>query len=191
MNAIDLRDDRLGAGTTFTLPFLFRGMSIIAFAIAWPLSIATSPPSTIANTLAAVGLVLAIIVGYRRHGTVCVRVGAAGAFFGGALLVALYSAGAASVWQAPVETMHPFDQFGAFLVGTVLSVILPVVLGVLLLLLRAWTWSAHDGIIYQATDRAAPAEDHPCPSELSVVASDSATGHRTDGCAGATHRGTA
>ncbi|HET6883579.1 MAG TPA: hypothetical protein VFI31_25730 [Pirellulales bacterium] len=151
MKAHEPHDDAFDNARTFSLPFLFRIISMIAFAISWPLSIANSPPYVLTRTLAAIGFVLALVVGYRRHGPLFVRVGIGIAFFGGALSVAVYSGSAASVWQAPSEGRHPFDDFGGFLAGTVLVLVFPIVLGILVLLLRAWTWSAHDRMIYTSS----------------------------------------
>ncbi|MGH7140714.1 MAG: hypothetical protein ACREHD_33700 [Pirellulales bacterium] len=124
-------------------------VSIVAFVIAWPLSIANTSPQNVAMTIIGLGVVLAVIVGYRRHGSTFVRIGAAAAFFAGALVVAFFSASAASVWQGPTEPVHPLDELGNFLTGFVLLLTFPAVLAVMLLLLRAWTWSAHDRMIHR------------------------------------------
>lgn len=150
-------DDGFGVRATFSLSLLFRATAIIAFLIAWPVSMATSPPDVLAATLVGIGIVLATIVGHRRHGAGRVRIATASRFLAGVLLIALYSACAASALQSvpPQEPRHPFDEIPSAVMAIALVLLLPVMLGIMVLLLRAWTWSAHDLTIRLADERRA------------------------------------
>ncbi len=159
MNAREEIEGNRPTRATFSLPFLFRIMSLVALAIAWPLWIATMPPHTIMMLFAGMGFVLAIIVGYRRSGTAFIRAGAAVAFFSCSVVVGFYSATVALMWQGHPEQSHPFDDLGIELGGALLLFALPWILGILLLLLRAWTWSAHDKMTYGQKEIAKAPDD--------------------------------
>jgi protein-S-isoprenylcysteine O-methyltransferase Ste14 len=96
--------------------------------------------------LAAAGAILAMVVGWRRRGTLAMRMIVAVAFFTGAILVATYSELAAVSLQRPPPPAgaHAWQSLDGLMGMVALVVGLPIVLLVMLLMFRTWTWSAHD-----------------------------------------------
>lgn len=144
MTPINDENDQPTPQRTFSVAFLFRAMSLTAFFISWPLSIATSPPEIVAATLIGIGSVLAVIVGYRRHGPILVRIGVTIGFLVGVLGIAVYSGGLAYILKE--RTLGA----GVVLAEVVYGLTLPVTLGIMVLLLRAWCWSANDRLVYDS-----------------------------------------
>lgn len=135
----------------FSLAVLFRAQTLVVFALAWLLAIRSAPPAAVMNALVILGLVLAAVVGWRRHERPVTRVAVGLGFLAGAVLFAIYSAHAAATLQAPdpVRGEHPWKSLdtGLSLFGLILWS--PAMAAILLMMLRSWTWSAHDREIYR------------------------------------------
>lgn len=131
----------------YSLGFLFRTTTCVALVLAWGGAIASLSPFEICFGMASLGVVLGVIVGWRRLGTRLAKVIAAVGFALGSSIVAGYS-GFVALWYqssprgilAKLQSQDLETGIGTFL----LLIPTPVVFLVLLYLLRAWTWSAHD-----------------------------------------------
>lgn len=128
----------------FSLAAICRFQAIVCFTAAWPFAVATAPPPMMLGSLALLGAFLAVIAARRRRGSLGSRIRLALAFFGGAVVVAIYSTLAAVTVQAPAPTQgaHAWQTLDVVPAILVLAVGLPFVLLVLLLMFRTWVWSA-------------------------------------------------
>ena len=133
---------------TWTLAFLFRGVTCCALVLGWGELICRYPAWTVFGAVTFTGVALGCVVGWRRRTTVFRRVLLALSYFAGSAFLALYSAVFATAWQwdgsqEPSERIL-FQAFDPFLDAGTLVFMLPFAIGTLIYLLRAWTWSAHD-----------------------------------------------
>jgi hypothetical protein len=131
----------------FPLGFLFRATTCAAMLLGWGSAIVSASPDAIGWTMAAIGAVLGIIVGYRRAGSRLSGVFVAAGFILGSLFVAGYSAYFAIVYQSPPSGFLSKIEANDFSAATAIvlwTIPTPLILFTLIQLLRAWTWSAHD-----------------------------------------------
>lgn len=126
--------------TRFTLGFLFRTITCVAMLLAWGTAVASASPDALGWTMAAIGVVLGLVAGFRRTGTALSRLLTAVGFVLGSVIIAGYSTFLA-IWY---QNVPPLDEFDSTINALALSLFSPIVLAVLVFLLRAWTWSAHD-----------------------------------------------
>ncbi|HEV3023724.1 MAG TPA: hypothetical protein VGX76_14715 [Pirellulales bacterium] len=121
-------DDR----PTFSLGVLFRSVSLVALIVAWPISMVRTSPDVVTGVIAGAGIILAAVVGWRRHGTIALRFTAGAWFCVQAMLISVYSGFVSSAIQSP-------PSLGDAIGGIVLIAIFPVFLLTLVSMLRAWT----------------------------------------------------
>jgi hypothetical protein len=134
---------------TFSLGVLFRAVTLIAFALGWPLLVWKAEPLFVRFAVVGLGVVLGVVVGVRRFGTPRTRFKAMIGFVIGASIVAEYSTCIAWLIHKPEDP--PGTQWSGLMemqVGLALLAALPIIVIILVLLLRAWTWSAHDQSIH-------------------------------------------
>ena len=147
------RDSRTGLLPSVTwspVVVAFRAITFAALALGWIHLIQTTRPNIVLVIIMAVGAFLAIIVGWRRAGKLILRIKAAGFFVVESTIVAFYSMTIAGGSQPSSESEGQFDGIieSMFIVSA-----LPIVLFVLVFMLRAWTWSAHDRLIARSRRR--------------------------------------
>jgi len=94
----------------FSLATLLRGMTLTAFALGWIASVPSVPPLALQLGLLILGALLAIIVGWRRSGSLRVRVKAASWFLAGTVAIALYSGYVANTIPNPIQPWATLDQ---------------------------------------------------------------------------------
>ena len=130
----------------FSLAAMFRFQTMVCFFAAWPFAVATAPPPLILGSLLLLGAFLAVIAARRRRGSLGIRIRLALAFFGGAILVAGYSALAAVTVQSPAPTQgtHAWQTLDVLPPVFALAIELPFVLLAMFWMLRMWVWSAND-----------------------------------------------
>jgi hypothetical protein len=104
-------------------------------------------PQVVLAVVTAAGTVLAMIVAWRRHGTLTKKAAVAVSFYAGVVVVAGYSACLAETAMPRVTSESP--DYWARLPNLVLWLFSPVILAMILLMFRAWTWSAHDRTIHR------------------------------------------
>ena len=119
-----------------TLVNLFRSITLFCFAMGWVVLVRSTPSVTAFFVLFIGGLVLASIVGLRRSVDVPTRLVIAVWFQLKAIAVGTYSACVADYLQDA-----RVDLIGE---GLLLALAFPVYAVVVLLMLRAWSWSAID-----------------------------------------------
>lgn len=132
---------------TFSLGVLFRAVTLIAFVLGWPLLVWKAEPVLLGSVIVALGVALGGIVGFRRFGTPWTQFKAMIGFIVGAIAVAGYSTYVADM----IQTDHQWegiDQMLYFFHGVAILASFPIVVMILVFMLRAWTWSAHDGSIH-------------------------------------------
>jgi len=147
------RDSRTGLLPSVTwspVVVVFRAITFAALALGWIRLIQTARPNIVLVIIMAVGVFLAVIVGWRRAGRLMLRIKAAGFFVVESTVVAIYSAFIAVEFQSADE---PQGQFGGILEFMFIVSASPIVLFVLVFMLRAWTWSAHDRLIARSRRR--------------------------------------
>jgi hypothetical protein len=122
----------------FGLAILFRVITLVAAALGWLEIVRHAPPAFVLLNVLVVGLILAMVVALRRHGPRKQKLTVAAWFVSGVIASALYSACLAiGIQQSP----RPLGPIGW------LVVLLPIS-PIAILLLRAWTWSAHDQALF-------------------------------------------
>ncbi len=134
---------------SFSLAALLRVIALVGLALGWLRLVPTMPPPFVQLSLVALGAVLAAVVGWRRFGTLATRFKTAAWFLAGSVLVALYSGCVANVIQTLVTSTHPWAGLDRVFHGVAVLAGFPVILVILVFMLRAWTWSAHDRLIHK------------------------------------------
>ncbi|HUY90893.1 MAG TPA: hypothetical protein VMV10_19310 [Pirellulales bacterium] len=134
---------------TFSLGCLLRAVTLVSMALGCLSLIPTAPPQWLLVGQIALGFALATVIGVRRRGTRLAKFKSAAGFFWMACLVACYCGYAAFAVQNfmhehPDPGEHQFAVLDrAFPVMVVVAGV-PIVALLLILLLRSWTWAAHD-----------------------------------------------
>lgn len=122
----------------FGLAILFRVITLVAAALGWLELVRHAPPPVVLLSVLIVGLILAVVVALRRHGSRKQKLTVATWFVSGVIASSLYSGClAVGIQQSP----RPLGPIGW------LVVLLPIS-PIAVLLLRAWTWSAHDQALF-------------------------------------------
>ena len=132
----------------FSLATLLRITFLVAMALGWLSLVATARPPFVMTTVIGITASLAVIVGWRRNGTRAQRAIAGFLFVLGGILVSCYSYFVAQLVQmqsiAGVPHRHPWADLDQPFLTVAIPVSSPAMLVILVLMLRAWTWSAHD-----------------------------------------------
>jgi hypothetical protein len=131
-----------------SLAMLLRITSLVAMALGWLSLVATARPPFVMTALIGVSASLAAIVGWRRNGTRAQRANAGFLFVSGGILVSCYSCFIAQLVQmqssAGVPHRHSWADLDQLFLTVAIPVSSPAMLVILVMMLRAWTWSAHD-----------------------------------------------
>jgi hypothetical protein len=114
----------------------------------WITLVVNMTPLTVVLIVLTTGVVLGYVVGARRNGGVLTQVIAALFFWAGSVWVAVYSGFLAAAIQTKDNPETPWDESNDFFTGGAMC-LFPFVLVIMLLMLRAWTWSAHDATIHR------------------------------------------
>jgi hypothetical protein len=133
---------------TFSLAILFRVVTLVCVFLGWVALVANVAPWKVGLIVLAGGIILGAVVGVRRRGSVLRQIIAAAFFWVGTVWVAVYSGTLAAAIQAEDNPATPWDESGETLTGGAMC-LFPFVLGLVVLMLRAWTWSAHDATIHR------------------------------------------
>lgn len=129
----------------FSLATLFRATSLVAMALGWLSLVSTVRPQFVMTTIIAITAPLAAVVGWRRNGARVMRFKAAFLFFSGGILASCYSDFAAQLVQSSTSVQsHPWETLDQLFLMIAVVLAFPIQLIVLVLMFRAWTWSAHD-----------------------------------------------
>lgn len=126
---------------TFRLRTLFGVVTLVAIVL---MVISLMKPAQ-SNVLEAVwlgGTCLAIVVAYRRRGGICDCILAAVLFSLGSFELGVYAALMSSAWQFYRPSGPQSDTAWEFL--SLLLLMTPLTAGTLVLMFRAWVWSACD-----------------------------------------------
>lgn len=132
---------------TFSLGCLLRTVTLVSLAFGFLSLIATAPPQWLLVGQIALGLALATGIAVRRRGSRLTRLKSAAGFVWMASLVSCYCGFAAFVVQNYLQRQpgeHPWAGLDRLFVSLPLVFGFPFVILLLILMLRAWTWAAHD-----------------------------------------------
>lgn len=127
-----------GAGYTFSLAALLRTVTLVSMALGWGALLPRVRPDVLQWLVIGAGAVLGAIVGYRRAGPLWRRILAGGAFLVNAFFLSVYTHHSAGAIQNPDDWAWLPVVF-AF----------PLAVMIAVFMLRAWTWSANDGLIHR------------------------------------------
>jgi hypothetical protein len=131
------------APPTYRLRTLFGVTTLVVGVCALAAKMTSTPPSRVGWIVLAIGVVLGLFVGARRRAWWVERVMVSLVFMFGSLLLAAYLATVALVAQISKDAGE-----GAVLAATFgatkLVIFFPVMLMTLVMMIRAWTWSAYD-----------------------------------------------
>ena len=128
----------------FSLAVLFRAVTLIALALGWLLALPSVWPQAFAVIVLLLGMTLGGIASVRRAGRAWQRFRVWIGFLAGSVVVAWYSSYLATMVQTPIETGKHWSGLGRALEEIMVLLMSPLVVIILVLMLRAWTWSAHD-----------------------------------------------
>lgn len=134
---------------TFSVAALVRATTLVALTLGWFILVANVPSPLTQFIVLLVAAIFAAIVGYRRFGRLSARCRAAFLFFGGGIIIALYSGYVAHAIQNPIKDDHHWaalDQ--AFSILPIIAAF-PIAIVVIVFMLRSWIWSAHDQTIHR------------------------------------------
>ena len=131
---------------TFSLGFLLRATTLICMTLGCLSLIASMPPRQLMAGQMFVELVLASVIAVRRRGTRLAKVKSAVGFLWMACVVACYCGFAAVEVQRvpPEKSAHAWAALDSFFTAALLILGFPLVAILLTLMLRLWTWAAHD-----------------------------------------------
>ncbi len=150
MSEIDpARSNRLSR-STFSIAALIRVTVLVALTLAWVKLVIDVHPYAVETVVVLVNAVFAGLVGYRRCGRRWVRLRAAVLFFGGGVVLALYSGYVAQAVQHSVAKDQAWAALERLLSAFPVVVGLPIAGIVVVLMFRSWLWSAHDHAIRDA-----------------------------------------
>jgi hydrogenase/urease accessory protein HupE len=128
----------------FSLAVLFRAVTLTSLGLGWLLAVPWVPPRVFVAVIILLGMMLGGVASAQRDGTQGDRFKAWIGFLAGTVAVALYSGYVATVAQTPDDTGARWAGLGRLLNEVMILILTPVIVMILVFLLRAWTWSAHD-----------------------------------------------
>jgi hypothetical protein len=128
----------------FRLRALFGASTAVVLTCALAVMLESTPPTQVAWRVFTMGLILGVVVGYRRAGTFTVRGLTASLFMLGAGLLGVFLSLVAGVWQDWQRATESTDIAGIGAGGFVICLLSPPMAVIALLMLRAWAWSPYD-----------------------------------------------
>jgi hypothetical protein len=146
----------------FSLGYVFRVTTCAAMLMAWGVSITSMEPHELLYCMIGAGTILGIIVGYRREGTRLSRILACVRCIGWAFAAGYFTLPFAIGFQdtEPVlsdiifSPTNPAGWLMCFISGA-------IVFYSFVMLLREWTWSAHDAQMRSERHSTCDAKEQP------------------------------